>query len=451
MRLPLIDLKRTVAEQAGLRGSHIDNIYQVGPKVLLFKLKPGPIFLLADLTPGKARLLVTDQPPEVPQKPPMFASILRRTLRGGRLLDSIMLGEDRIFRLDIEAAGSLFRVVLEALPRHPNLLLLDFEGTVLRVMDGAAAKHRDNPVGSTYRAPEPPGFGDDKSLLPDDLPPTPFAANPHLDRLMRAEASAQAEETDEKARQKTVARIQRALNGVEGDLRKLADPAKLRADGQFLLTHFSALTKGMAKYRGVALESKLSPVENVDRIFERARKAQRAQPALERRRAELEELKRRAEAGDFVPERQIPGRKGVPQRPRRPYRVFLSADGDRILVGKGGRDNDETTLKIAGPNDLFLHVRGTPGAHVIVPLGKGEQIREQTLLDAGHLALHYSRMRNATAADVSYTPRRNVSKGKGTKPGLVTVRQEKVLRVRREAERIARLLMSMDPPPMTAP
>jgi len=444
LRLPLVDLKRAVAEQAGLRGTHIDNVYQVGPRAFLFKLKPGPIALLLDITPGKARVLVTDEPPEVPDKPPMFASILRRALRGGRLLGTMMLGEDRVFGLDMEAGGATHRVVVEALPRHPNLLLLDSEGMVERVMDGAAAKHRDNMVGSRYRAPPAPGFHDDESLLPDDLPRTPFAANHHLDYLVRTEASAQAEERDEKALEKTVARIQRALDGVERDLKKLADPARLRADGEFLLTHFSALTKGMAKFRGVALDKKLSPVENVDRIFLRARKAQRAKPALEQRRADLEEIKRRAVAGEFVPEKQIPGRKGVAQTPRRPYRVFLCAGGDRILVGKGGRDNDETTLKVAGPNDLFLHVRGTPGAHVIVPLRKGEQVKEQTLIDAGHLALHYSKMRNAAAADVTYTPRRHVSKPKGAKPGLVTVRQEKVLRVRREPDRIARLLMTMD-------
>ena len=51
----------------------------------------------------------------------------------------------------------------------------------------------------------------------------------------------------------------------------------------------------------------------------------------------------------------------------------------------GGADNDATTLKVAGPHDLFLHVRGTPGAHVIVPLERGEEIAEQTLLDAATL------------------------------------------------------------------
>ena len=121
-------------------------------------------------------------------------------------------------------------------------------------------------------------------------------------------------------------------------------------------------------------------------------------------------------------------------------------NGDRILVGKGGRDNDETTMKVAGHNDVFLHVRGTPGAHVIVPVRKGQEIAEQTLLDAAHLAVHYSKMKRADKADVSWTPRRNVKKPKGAKPGLVSVSREKVLHLRREPERLARLLMAIEEP-----
>ena len=84
-------------------------------------------------------------------------------------------------------------------------------------------------------------------------------------------------------------------------------------------------------------------------------------------------------------------------------------------------------MRVAGPHDLFLHVRGTPGAHVIVPLNRGEDVPQETLLDAATLAVHYSKMRTAAAADVTYTPRKFVSKPRGAKPGLVSVHREKVM------------------------
>jgi predicted ribosome quality control (RQC) complex YloA/Tae2 family protein len=75
-------------------------------------------------------------------------------------------------------------------------------------------------------------------------------------------------------------------------------------------------------------------------------------------------------------------------------------------------------------------------------LKRTDPVPEQALIDAAHLALHYSKSRSARGADVTYTRKKNVSKPRGAKPGLVQVREEKVLRLRREPERLTRLLMS---------
>ena len=116
--------------------------------------------------------------------------------------------------------------------------------------------------------------------------------------------------------------------------------------------------------------------------------------------------------------------------------------GNGSVGGVGANVVTHALLKVARSNDIFLHVRGTPGAHVIVPVGKGETVNEETLVDAAHLALHYSKMKKAIKADITWTPRRHVSKPKGAKPGLVAVAREKVLHLRREPERLARLLMA---------
>lgn len=440
MRIPLLDLKRAVAELAELRGRFIDNVYQCGPRTFLLKLKAET--LLIDLEPGKARVVVTDDPPAVPSKPPVFGSILRTALRGGKIAKISLLGEDRIVAIDVDCDGPR-RVVVEAFARHGNLLLLDADGTIERVLDGDAARHRGNPVGARYSLPPAPRIPEETSLLPPDLPTAPFAANHALDRLARAESQVKEEEVAEKAGEKIAERLRKTIAAVERDLGALPDPLALRKQGELLLAHYGELRQGMKSFQGIALDPRHTPQESVDRAFETARKAERARPALLKRLEELKGWLGRAEAGEALPE-AVASRKGQPQEPRRPYKVFLSADGRRILVGKGGRDNDETTLKVAGPHDLFLHTRGSPGAHVIVPLERGEEVPEQTLLDAATLALHYSKMRTAAAAEISYTPRRHVSKPKGAKPGLVQISHERVIRLRREPDRLARLLMSAE-------
>ena len=170
-RIPLRDLKRAIEEQRRLSGLFVDNVYQCDPRCFLLKLKPGKLFLLIDVNPGRARVLVTDEPPPVPDRPPMFGAILRHALRGGRLQATSLLAEDRIVAIDV---GD-HRLVVEALPRHGNLLLLDAEQTVERVLDGEAGRRRNNTIGSAYTLPKAPVFREEESLLEDDLEDTPFA------------------------------------------------------------------------------------------------------------------------------------------------------------------------------------------------------------------------------------------------------------------------------------
>ena len=111
-----------------------------------------------------------------------------------------------------------------------------------------------------------------------------------------------------------------------------------------------------------------------------------------------------------------------------PLRV-ISSDGLPILVGRSARQNDAITFGQARPGDLWLHARNVPGAHVIVR-GEGRTVPERTVAEAARLAAQHSKARHDTAVDVIITERRHVRRIPGAPPGLVTVAQERVLRVR---------------------
>ncbi|MHC4849186.1 MAG: NFACT family protein [Planctomycetota bacterium] len=256
MRIPLPDWKLVVEEQQALVGLHIDNVYQVDPKCFLLKLTPGKLSYLIDANPGRARALLTDEPPTIPDRPPMFGSILRRALRGTRVAGIHLLGEDRL--LVIELDGSR-RLILEAVPNRPNLLLIDAQGTVERVLDGEASKRRGTPIGARYAPPPAPKFRDEESLIPDDLPEAAFAANHHLDGLARGGVSEEKREKEEVRRKKLLDRLQRSRAKADKDLRELPDATALRKQGELLLENFPALTPGMKKFRGVPLDPKHSP------------------------------------------------------------------------------------------------------------------------------------------------------------------------------------------------
>ena len=122
------------------------------------------------------------------------------------------------------------------------------------------------------------------------------------------------------------------------------------------------------------------------------------------------------------------------------FRTFVARSGKKILVGKGAADNDTLTLKIAKPHDLWLHAKDRTGAHVIVPLVKAQTCPAEDLVDAAHLAAHFSDARDEKAVDVQYTPKRYLRKPKGSAVGAVVVDREKVLALRFDPALLRQLL-----------
>jgi len=156
----------------------------------------------------------------------------------------------------------------------------------------------------------------------------------------------------------------------------------------------------------------------------------------------IEELARQAAPRDFKLARGARAGVGRAGRdlPRPPYRAFLGAYGRRILVGRSAAHNDELTLRVARPRDLWLHAKGWAGAHVIVPLDKGTSCAPEVLVEAAHLAAHFSDAREERVVEVQYAPRRYVRKPRRSGPGLVVVDREKVIVLRREDATLQALL-----------
>lgn len=237
-------------------------------------------------------------------------------------------------------------------------------------------------------------------------------------------------------------------------------------DGQVELTDY---TQDPPQRLWLELQPQQTPQAYAQQLFERARRFERgARIAAERAastRTEiaevdtllaqvrdpatstlpLEALQRKARAlgtrGVQAPANRSPsGQSSATQRPRQPYREFRSRNGLTIRVGRGAKDNDQLTLHHSRPNDLFLHVRGVPGAHVIVALGRDGQCPTETLIDGAALAVHFSRLHREAIVDVSYTHKRHVRKPKGAAPGQVMLQQEKVLPLRMDQEHLRHLL-----------
>lgn len=103
-----------------------------------------------------------------------------------------------------------------------------------------------------------------------------------------------------------------------------------------------------------------------------------------------------------------------------------SRDGFTILIGKNSRQNEEVTFRQATANDIWLHARGVPGAHVIIKAG-GRDIPRSTIEQAAGLAAYYSQGRGSTSVPVDYTLQRHIRHMKGGGPGMVIYEREKTI------------------------
>ena len=104
--------------------------------------------------------------------------------------------------------------------------------------------------------------------------------------------------------------------------------------------------------------------------------------------------------------------------------------GWKVLVGRTDADNDYLSLEVAGSDDWWFHVRGSPGSHVILQGPEAEEADRDTLERAASIAAYYSKAREAGVVPVSCTRARYVTKPRGAKPGTVNIRKESVLKVR---------------------
>jgi predicted ribosome quality control (RQC) complex YloA/Tae2 family protein len=114
----------------------------------------------------------------------------------------------------------------------------------------------------------------------------------------------------------------------------------------------------------------------------------------------------------------------------RPYRTE-SRDGFEILVGRGARENDTLTFEVAEPHDLWLHVAGPAGSHVVIRNpDQLEEIPRGVLIRAAELAAWHSKARGSRGkVEVHLCRVADVKKPRGFAPGKVLLRRWEPLRV----------------------
>jgi predicted ribosome quality control (RQC) complex YloA/Tae2 family protein len=249
-----------------------------------------------------------------------------------------------------------------------------------------------------------------------------------------------------------IGRTRRALAAVAQDLTAAGEADRYRQHGELLLAYLTQVTPGadsveVPGFGGepvrIALDPVRTGVENAQAYFRRYARAQAALKRLPTRRADLEAevayldgaatAINQAETEDDLAEIEQDLIAARLRRPRRAttrppavaaHRVFRAADGSQIIVGRSARENDYVTFEVARADDLWLHARGVPGAHVILKTA-GPQASNDVIEAAARVAAYYSAARASGKVPVDVTRRRFVRRIRGGRPGQVHYTNER--------------------------
>lgn len=294
---------------------------------------------------------------------------------------------------------------------------------------------------------------------PRGLQPYPVSLSLHPERpvegLLKAVEHARSAQEEDPARtlllppglldraRKRLGSLEGRARGMARELAKARDPAPLRSMADLILARYHQIPRGADRVTlvdfeeqevEVELDPTLLPHENAERFYKEASRIERARADLpgriESARSEASLWRarvRRLEEGEGDPAEIVRllgpepsgGARGS-QGPRLPFRSFQSSLGHEIRVGRGAKGNDELTFHHSSPEDVWLHARQAPGAHVILRWQSQEAPPRQDLLEAAILAALHSEARHSGSVPVDWTRRKHVRKPRKAPPGAVT-------------------------------
>jgi predicted ribosome quality control (RQC) complex YloA/Tae2 family protein len=459
-----------VLEELDLPGAQIQAAAQSAFDVLGLRVhKQGKTRqLLIALTPLACRLHETFRAFPKSDKPLRFAQFLNSRIVNGWIETAAQLGDNRIVRLVLRRGESRYLIYIRLWSNAANVIVTGEDGTVLDAMRRLPKKGETS--GGHY-APE----AEDQ---PDRVrkPPREYAIreleggasfNEKIDAFYAGQGGALSlEALREQARRNcegSMGRLSAALERLRAKEWEFAAAGQLKEYGDIILANIASIQDGDEWLEAqnffangetvrIKLDPRKAPAVQAEYYYEQYRKAKNGlaniQAEITAAETELREVENRlarllTETNPLVLAKLLRsgGVTSSPQREQDKKRPGLSfRRGDwLIIVGRDAAENDELLRRHVKGGDLWLHARDFPGSYVFIKQRAGKTVPLNILLDAGNLAIFYSKGRNNGEGDLFYTPVKYLRRAKNGPKGLVIPTQEKNLRVKVEEKRLLEL------------
>jgi predicted ribosome quality control (RQC) complex YloA/Tae2 family protein len=417
--------------------------------------------LLIAITPGACRMHETFRAIPKTDKPLRFQEFLKSRIVNSRIESIEQIDEDRIVKMVLRQGQNVFFLYVRLWSNAANVILCDESGTVLDAMrrspkrgeisggiyqpenECAAVKVQSKSAEKIYEIRELPGDG---------------TFNAKIDTFYAEEGGSLSLEALKEQTQKIFeSRINKVLVSVEnlrGKKKRYEDAESLRQYGDIIMANIPQAKSGENWleaenfYSGemvrIKIDPKKTPAANAEHYYDQYRKAKSGiGEIIEELQSQEDELLRLQSVMESLlnetnPLRlhkllrskssQIRNPQAASQDKKRPGLTFKRKDW-LILVGRDAAENDALLRKYVKGNDMWLHTRDVPGGYVFIKQKNGKSFPLDILVDAGNLAVFYSKARNSGSADLFYTHVKYLRRAKNGPKGLVIPTQEKNLHI----------------------
>ncbi|HSB34874.1 MAG TPA: NFACT family protein [Nitrospirota bacterium] len=448
-----------------LTGARVERALQGedGGLYLLFRKDRKNFAVLLSPDRSLPRLHLVSRKPRSASDPHPLVLNLRRRLPGGRLAHITLLNDDRVVEFHFVKNDAEYHLIFELTGSSSNLYFSDADLRILAVYHAAPAKGKARRMlipGVPYVLPQKKARIAPQGVLASAGQGSPNERAESYYRGLAIQRQTTALRTELRSSlAKDLKRVERRRAAIEEDLRAAQRAETYRQKGDLILANLGKLKTGMvsAKLSGydgvqtvIELDARLTPKENAESHFRKYKKAKAGLPLIEERmrrtdeeitdiRTRIAELEQAGD-DDLLLLRQS-GTRGAPTA-ETGHKEFLRKPpgvsgirkvlyrGWEILVGVNAAANDELSVKLARPDDLWLHAEGLPGSHILVRNPRKGEIPSEILLKAAGIAAMHSKGKTAAKVAVAYTYARFVRKPKGAKPGLVHLTRRRTVMVK---------------------
>ncbi|MCL2211362.1 MAG: NFACT RNA binding domain-containing protein [Treponema sp.] len=477
-----------ILEELDLEGAQIQSAVQSAYDVIIlrFHKKGETKQILVSLSSGACRLHETFRAVPKSEKPLRFAQFLSSRIVNGWVTQIKQLGDNRIVKIvvkrsriavDSEDETVIFNLYIRLWSNAANFIVTDNQGIIL---DAMRRQPKRGEITGGHYVPE--------NIKEENLPRSTqreedYKQKPKREyeiRELSGEGSFNKKIEDfytaqggslslEALREQARRHCEGSMGRISASIEKLKEKeasfenaGRFKIYGDLILSHIADIKPNSKWFETtdlngekirIELEDRVLPAAMAQKYYEQYRKAKNGLAEIQREIAESElELKEVTEKLDRLLNETNPLilakllKSGGAARPSsaqkkdkaRPGLSFKRGDW-LIIVGRDANENDELLRRHVKGNDLWLHARDYHGSYVFIKQRAGKSVPLDILLDAGNLAIFYSKGRNNGEGDLFYTHAKYLRRAKNGPKGLVIPTQEKNLHVKIEDKRLREL------------